>query len=470
MTISTDNFFDVIVCGGGPSGVAAALASARTGAKTLLIERYGFSGGMATAALVNPWSGHEYMDIETKQEGSLIGGIFKDVASRLAKEGGFGSSLSRYAFDEELLKHVYDSLLIESGVHVRYHSYIKSLEKIGSRIVSVNVLSKGGSATLKAKNFIDCTGDGDLAALAGVPFKIGRDEDGLTQAMTVSFRMGNVDKREMIATGNLRAARGLVEPYFQEALSKGELYYPYRDFIHFYDYPRTGILHFNMTRINEVSGLSVEDLSKAEMEGRRQAYVIGNWLIKNVPWFKDSFVEKVACQVGVRETRHIRGLYTVSQEDILGGRKFEDGVTRSRYFIDIHNPKGAKDVQQIPGQQGKVSASFAPPPGDYYEIPLRSLLTTKCTNLAVACRALSATHEASAAIRVMATMHGIGEAAGLAAAEAAKGHMDVIEISGEWLRDQISYMSEGPDFGFPWNMKHLDQQTYNTNLVNGSKK
>jgi hypothetical protein len=449
-SVNSANYFDVIVCGGGPSGVAAALSASRRGAKTLLIERYGFCGGMSTAALVNPWSGHEYTSQATGAYGSLICGIFKEIVSKLSKLGGYSSALTASAFDEEMLKYVYDQLLIESGVTIRYHSFLQSVEKLGDSISSITVFSKGGIEIFTAKNFIDCTGDADLASLAGVQFKTGRDEDGLTQAMTVSFRMGNVDKEEMIATGNLRAARALVEPFFQKALATSELFYPYRNFIHFYDYPRPGVLHFNMTRITAVSGLSAIDLSYAEMEGRRQAFLMGGWLIKTVPWFNNAYVEKVGCQVGVRETRHIRGLYTMQKEDIIKAAKYNDGITRSRYFIDIHNPKGANDVQQLKGTQGALDENFAPPPGDFYEIPFRCLLNADCPNIIVACRAISATHEASAAIRVMATMHGLGEAAGIAAAEAAQSNKNVNGISGEWVRSQIPYMQEDPDFGFPW--------------------
>lgn len=405
---------------------------------------------MSTAALVNPWSGHEYTDPASGRHGSIIGGIFKEVVLNLYQRGGFGSTLSPAAFDDEMLKHVYDQMLLQAGVHVRYHTYLKAIRKEGDRIVGVEVFSKGGHEVFYGKNFIDCSGDGDLAAMAGVPFAVGRDSDGLTQAMTVSFRMANVDKTAMLATGNLRAARALVEPYFQEALASGELHYPYRNFIHFYDYPRPGVLHFNMTRINTVSGLSAEDLTRAEMEGRRQAFVIGEWLIRSVPWFCNAFIEKVACQVGVRETRHIHGLYTMTSDDITRAAKFEDGITRSRYFIDIHNPTGSRDVQQQPGTAGALNADFGPPAGDYYEVPFRSLITNVCPNLVVACRALSATHAASAAIRVMATMHGLGEAAGVAAAEATHTHTDVTRISGTWLRNQIAYMSEPPDYDEPW--------------------
>ncbi|MEG3655835.1 FAD-dependent oxidoreductase [Arenibacter palladensis] len=439
-------FYDVIVCGGGPSGVAAALSAARRGAKTLLIERYGFCGGMATAALVNPWCGHEFTDPKSGKNASLIGGIFREIVLELYKRGGYGSALSPAAFDDELLKHVYDTALIGAGVQVQYHSYLRSVKKKGEHISEIEVFSKSGNQAFSAKTFIDCSGDGDLAAQAGVPFSVGRTSDGLTQAMTVSFRMANVDKSKMLETGNLRSARALVDSYFQKALSNGDIHYPYRNFIHFYDYPRPGILHFNMTRINLVSGLSVEDLSKAEMEGRRQAFVMGEWLIKTVPWFQNAFVEKVACQVGVRETRHIHGLYTMTQDDIKSGKKFQDGITRSRYFIDIHNPKGSKDVQQQQGGLGALKEGFGPRPGDYYEVPFRSLITAHCPNLLVACRALSATHEASAAVRVMATMHGIGEAAGIAATEG----KNVNTVSGEWVRSQIDYMQEKPDYNEPW--------------------
>ncbi|MDD4589999.1 MAG: FAD-dependent oxidoreductase [Parabacteroides sp.] len=451
--MTEDNKYDLIVCGGGPSGVSAAITAARKGAKTLLIERYGFCGGMATAALVNPFSGHEYTTADGTKNGSLIGGLFKEIIQNLNDKGGYGSILSPAAFDEEILKIVYDEMLLEAGVHIKYHSFIKAIKAEDKEIKSVEVYSKEGLKEYFGKMFIDGTGDGDIAAKAGLNITVGRPEDGLTQAMTVSFRMGNVDKADMISTGHIRKARALVEPYFQEALATGSLVYPYRPFVHFYDYPRDGVLHFNMTRINEVSGLSVNDLTKAEIEGRRQAHLIAGWLIKYVPYFKKSSIEKVACQVGVRETRHIKGLYLMTQDDIRSGSKFEDAIVRSRYFIDIHNPKGAHDVQQLKGTSGALNHDFGPQPGDYYEVPYRCIVSRECDNLLVPCRALSATHEASAAIRVMATMHGIGEAAGIAAVLCIKKGIKVYELEGTEVRSQIQYLNECPDFDLLWEAK-----------------
>jgi hypothetical protein len=460
-----NHHFDVIVCGGGPSGVAAALASARRGCRTLLMERYGFCGGMATSALVNPFSGHAYHDqiAPVGRRASLIGGIFKEIATELEKGGGFGSILMDAAFDEELLKRVYDQLLIDAGVFLRYHTQLAGVQREGTRITSINALGKGGGmATFTADTFIDCTGDGDLAAAAGCPFSIGRQQDGLTQAMTVSFRMSNVDKTEMYAAGAIRPARALVEKYFQRDLASGKLHYPYRNFIHFYDYPRPGVLHFNMTRITHVSGLKTEDLTKAEVEGRRQAFVMSNWLTETVPYFRHAFLDKIACQVGVRETRHIHGLYTMTMEDIVKAAKFKDGIARSRYFIDIHNPTGSRDAHQLRDGKGKVAEGFGPPPGEYYEVPFRSLISPQCTNLLVACRALSATHEASAAVRVMATMHAVGEAAGIAAVQAVRTGVSVTSIPGEEVRGQIDYMDQGPDYGFPWNAEESPEHAQQT--------
>lgn len=448
--------YNVIVCGGGPSGAAAAIAAGRAGARVLLVERYGFCGGMATSALVNPWAGHEYPHPETGATGSLIGGIFKEIVRRLHEAGGYGSELTDSAFDEERLKYVYDCMLHEAGVDTLHHTMVTDAQCEDERIVSIRTASKDGAGVIGGDLFVDATGDADLASLAGCEWSLGRPADQLTQAMTVSFRMGNVDKRLMLEhlrerneTGH-KKARLLVEPYFQQAIREGRLNYPYRNWIHFYDYPHPGVLHFNMTRINKVNGLAAKDLSFSEKEGRRQAYVLADWLRSEVPYFSAAYLEKVACQVGVRETRHIKGLYTMTERDITEARKFDDAVVRSRYFIDIHSPTGSGFDHEATEGYGAVAARYNVPEGDYYEVPYRSIVPERIANLIVPCRALSANHEASAAIRVMATMTGIGEAAGIAASHAAERGLAAREVDPQWLRSKLDYLSEGPDFDSLW--------------------
>lgn len=454
--------YDVIVCGGGPTGTAAAIAAARSGAKVLLLERYGFTGGMATGALVNPWAGHEFPHPdEPRRTGSLIGGLFKEINAGLAESGGYGSAMTPSAFDDERLKFVYDRLLLEAGVDVQYHTLVTGVDMDGERVAAVHASSKQGAQRFAPAVVVDSTGDGDIAAFAGCEWTLGRPQDQLTQAMTVSFRVGNVDKEAMVTelmSGDLtgvrslhKPARLLVEPYFQKALAEGRLHFPYREWVHFYDYPRPGVLHFNMTRVNRVNGLSAADLTRAEMEGRRQAVLFTDWLIRDVPYFRNAYLEKIACQVGVRETRHVKGLYWMTGEDITSARKFEDAIVRSRYAIDIHSPTGSGFEHEVKGQYGAFKQSYDVPKGDYYEVPYRAIVPERVGNLLVACRALSASHEASAAIRVMATMTGIGEAAGIAAAKAAQDRLPVQQVDGRWLRGRLGYLDEAVDYGSPWN-------------------
>lgn len=450
--------YDVVVCGAGPAGVAAAIAAARAGASTLLLERYGFVGGMATAGLVNPIAGHEYHAPGSTRTDSLILGIFGEAFTTLHHEGGYGSALTRPAFDEERLKYVYDRMLAGAGVTVRCHQSLTGVTLRDGRISAVQTCSKDGTTTYAGTVFIDGTGDGDLAAMAGCAFTIGRPSDGLAQAMTTNFRVAGIDKIAMIAalqrTGqpvHHKPARLLVDGYFQAARAAGRLDFPHRDWIHFYDYPHPGVLHFNMTRVHHASGLSAADLTRAEIECRRQAYVLTDWLVREVPYFKDAWLEKLATQIGVRETRHFHGLYTMTAEDVTSARKFADGITRSCYFIDIHSPTGSGFDHEVAGGKGAVATRYSVPAGDWYEVPYRALLPVGMANLLIPCRALSATHEAAAAVRVMATLHGTGEAAGMAAALAVRRGVTPAQIDGREIRAMVGYVDQPPAIGQQWN-------------------
>ena len=432
--------FDVVVAGAGPAGVAAAVAAARGGARVLLVERYGFAGGMATAGMVNPFLGHRYTNPKTGAGGSLAGGVFAEVLDRLAAR----NALKGAAFDEAQLRLVYDRMLVEAGVQVLFHALVTGAEVRDGRIEAVHVQTKAGRETIPATHFIDSTGDADLAAACGVPFEMGRPSDGLCQAMTTSFNMAGVDKDDLFSAG-FRAARERVTEYFLRAKEAGRLDYPFKPWVQFFDYPRPGVLHFNMTHIWRKDGLNPWDLSAAELEGRRQTRVITDWLVAEVPWFEHAYLDGIATTIGVRETRRIEGRYRMTREDVLDGRRFDDGIARSAYFIDIHDPTGAPSPHGQPdGILSRVRDDYKPK--DYYEIPFRCLQPTGIENLLVACRAISTTHEAHAATRVMATMHAVGEAAGRAAAMATRRTVSLADIDGADVRRELGYLDEPLSF------------------------
>lgn len=443
---------DVILTGAGPAGVAAAVAAARgfrddPGEGTvcghtvaardrgvLLVERYGFAGGMATAGMVNPFLGHHYTNPETCARGSLAGGVFQEVLDRLAKR----KALKGSAFDETQLRLVYDEMLAEAGVEVLFHALVTGADVTDGHVDAVHVQTKSGRETIRAAQFIDATGDADLAAACGVPFKVGRPSDGLCQAMTTSFNMAGVDK-ESLFTDGFRAARERVTELFVAAKEAGRLDYPFKPWVQFFDYPRPGVLHFNMTHVWRKSGLDAWDLSQAEMEGRRQTRVITDWLVAEAPWFAEAYLDGIATTIGVRETRRIEGRYRMTREDVLEGRRFEDGIARSAYFIDIHDPTGVGSPHAQPdGLLTRVRHDYKPE--DYYEIPFRCLQPVGVENLLVACRAISTTHEAHAATRVMATMHAVGEAAGRAAAMAKRQATPAALIDGADVRRELAYL------------------------------
>lgn len=437
--------YDCAVIGGGPAGVAAALKSARGGNRTLLVERYGFAGGMATAGMVNPFAGNCYVNPETGAAGDVVDGVFGEVLQRLRARGAaerylFHPGQPRYydAFDERQLRIVYDELLAEAGVEVLFHAWLLDAQVSGGHVDSVRLRTKGGVETVEAKAFIDSTGDADLAAAAEVPFDVGRAEDGLCQPCTLMFRMAGVDKDGLLDAG-LKVARERVTGYFEDARNAGRLDFPFRDWVAFYEYPRPGCLQFNMTRVCERSALDARQLSAAEREGRRQADVFSRWLAAEVPWFKHAYLETMGTQIGVRETRRIRGQYSMSAGDIREGARFDDGIARSGYFIDIHNPKGATDPHAAAATRGVPKDNFRAK--RYYEVPFRCLQPLGVSNLLVACRGISTSFEAHAAVRVMATMHAVGEAAGAAAAMAVKDGAECSAIDGVKVRRSIAYLN-----------------------------
>lgn len=418
---------DVLVVGGGPAGIGAAVAAARSGARTMLIERYGFVGGNLTVAMVNPM--FTFHDVNGRQ---VIRGVAGEVVERLVKlsaSPGHVTDLtfdnaSMTPFDPEGMKLILLDMLEEAGVELLLHTAFSDVLKENGRITTVMVESKSGRQAICPKYVIDCSADADVIACAGAPFVKGRDSDGAMQPVTLFYRIGGIDIPELkawmkenrhllkdaptdeeIDAQSALAFLGMKE-VIKDAMEHGEYPKDAAPRILMYELPREGQFAVNCTRLQGIDGTNVRDLTRAEVETRRQAWGVAEFLKKRVGGFEHSYVLDTGVQVGVRETRRIIGDYTMTEEDVLSSRAFEDGIACGTFAIDIHPPEGE---QQVFTGSGKA----------VYEVPYRSLLPQGLDNVWAAGRCISATHHAFGSVRVMATAMGIGQGAGTAAALAA---------------------------------------------------
>ena len=429
---------DVVVAGGGPSGLIAALAAARAGAKTTLVEQYGFLGGMATAASVGPFSPFHYDDQQ------ITMGIPQELIERLMKAGGstghlkcvpeYGSGSYMAYFDREVYKLVAFDMMQEAGVNLLLHSFIGGAVTVGNRVIGIRVANKSGFQQVLGKITVDATGDGDVAANAGAEFKWGRDSDNLGQPMTMFFEMANVDvdvlkkyiddnPDDFEWTSNLHSRTPLPKEMNQryfvaqgfrkavvEAKAKGDLTVG-RDTVLLQSTMREGTIVFNSTRVGKLRGTDIDDFTKAEIEGRRQAMSLAAFMKKYAPGFANAYVSSTGVQIGVRESRHVIGEYILTQDDVVEGRRFDDVVARGFFPVDIHDPTGAKGYQA-------GGSTWIKPKGPY-DIPLRCLIPAKVDGVLMTGRNISAAHEAHGSLRVQGTAFAIGHASGAAAAIAA---------------------------------------------------
>ncbi len=439
---------DVLVVGSGPAGLGAAIASARNGARTLLVERYGFLGGNLTAGLVGPCMTSYSLDGRTQ----LIRGIFEEMVLRMERIGGAihpskVAASTEYCgfityghdkvtpFDPEAAKLVAMEMCLEAGVELRLHTLVVDAVTSGDVLTGVVAASKSGLEVLRGTVTVDCSADGDVAARAGAPFEMGRPSDGLMQPMTLFFRVANVDDERVKAyvaahPEDYRPFASIV----QQARARGEFPIPRRG-VGLYRTLEPGVWRINTTRIQRLAGTSAHDLTQAEIEGRRQVKTLLAFFRKWLPGFERCELLDTAAQIGVRETRRIAGEYTLTLEDLARGTEFDDVVALAGYPVDIHSPTGDGG-----GATGELETA------NIYEIPYRCLVPLKVEQLLVAGRSLSATHEALAAVRVMPPAMAMGQAAGTAAALAATTgtpprRIPVVELQSRLLR-QGAYLGE----------------------------
>ena len=427
--------YDVLVVGGGPAGVNAAVAAARNHARTLLAERNGFLGGMLTAGLV-AWPG----GFHTESGEQVIKGIPQELVERCVELGSEGHQLSPVRpgkmtvtlFDEEHFKRVAETMALEAGVNLLFHAFAFGLEVADNRIQTVQIASKSGRLDIRAAIVIDTTGDGDIAAWAGAPFVKGNEQDGLYLPVTTIFKVDHVNSRALMDHMKRHAEQFRQgEGWFRDIWDK-ELSILWCDLAAFadawdravetgelpavIDREHSGIgirvaaeredeFYVNMTRVCNVDATDAAGLTRAEVEGRRQVAQCMAWLRKNVPGFETCRLTCTAAQVGVREGRRIRGEYLLTGEDVVEGRDFDDGIARNAMGLDLHAAAEEGGHQWVPIKGGGSHA-----------IPYRALLPLRIENLLAAGRCISADDRAFASVRWGGPCMATGQAAGTAAA------------------------------------------------------
>ena len=394
---------DVLVIGAGPAGFGAALAAARAGANTMIIEQFNCIGGMATSGMMSHFAGAQDcpMFLETihaMRENST--GCFNEK-----QEPGM-----QFIY-HEALKDVMLEKLIDAGVKVKLYTFACEVIMEKNTITGVICESKTGRNAVMSKVVIDCSGDGDIAAKAGAAFQLGREGDQVCQPVTLMFRIGGVDYSRAIFPGSFEALRNVPKGEIQ-SLGKANLPFPaghvllYRTFI-----PEEVCV--NMTNVINIDGTKAEDLTRAEIACRKQIKAIIDFLREYAPGYEKCYLLATAQTVGVRETRHFKGVYTITGEDIWEGKVFDDWIaTRNFFNFDIHNTEGSgldKD-----GAQRHFKAT------GLYTIPYRACVPEKIDGLLLAGRNISGTHKAHSNFRVMSICMNIGHGVGTAAALAAK--------------------------------------------------
>ena len=388
---------DVVVLGAGCAGCTAAIAAARMGAKTLLVERYGFLGGTSTMVLDTFYGFYTPGD----DSGRVVGGVPWEIVQRLRERRMVIERPSSYGagqavtYDPPTLQVVWEETALAAGVQLRLHTFCVDVVKDGDRVTGLVVAGKSGLGIIEADMFIDTSGDADLCFRAGVPFQqTGEDEP--RQSLTTTFRLGNVDWARA-----QKVKRAELVALMKEANIDGSYRLP-REEGSIHRTPIEGVVATNMTRVADVDATDPAALTVAEVEGRKQAMEYTRFLRERIPGYEQAFLINFSTQIGVRETRRVYGEYRLTREDVLEARQFEDAVAQCGAPIEDHHAGNDTRWEYVPD-------------GQTYDLPFRSLVPQGVTNLLVAGRCLSATHDAHASVRSMGQCMAMGQAVGTAA-------------------------------------------------------
>ncbi|MBP5530410.1 MAG: FAD-dependent oxidoreductase [Lentisphaeria bacterium] len=410
---------EVLIVGGGPGGLGAGVMAARQGARTMLVERYGCAGGTAVFGEITPFMcnhvGHLTLDRPVYAEWCRQMQKYRSDADK--KREPFNPDLDENVFNRRISKDeaalAMEDLLLEAGVELLYHHELVDVFMKDGRIEAAVFSSKSGPCAIRAKVYVDSTGDGDLAVLAGAPFEFGNAE-GLCQPMTTCFKLSGVDRSRM-------PERAVINERYLAAVARGDIRCT-RENVLFFNYIDEDVIHFNTTRVIKKSGVDARELSQAEIEGRRQVREFLRFLRAEIPGFENSRIHSMAHHIGVRESRRILGEVFQTADDFTNCAKYPDGIAKVRYQIDIHNPSGS----------GTTLVQM--PPDEWYELRYGTLIPKGSKNLLMGCRAISVDHALHSSMRIMPPVCSLGQAAGVAAAVCAKRGCAPVELDGAEVR------------------------------------
>ena len=413
---------DVLVCGGGCAGSAAALAAARAGARTLLVEKAPFAGGIITSVGLPYFDGIAHIDTRRV----VVRGIALELLSKSGVCAPDAKTVEKHnptisnTFEFKLLL---DRLFLErkAELSVLFNSVICDATSSGGRVESVTVANKDGLVTVKPKVVIDCSGDADVAAWAGAPY----EQNAEVQPLTLHFRIGNVKPAARLSQA--------CKESLKKAQERGELPYFYGPGVMFLYHGTEVYVHGVRVPANPTDAA---DLTRAEMQGRADAHAMFRAWKQDVPAFADAYFIEAYPWIGVRESRRILGRHVLTEDDLMNARRFDDAIATGCWYLDLHPNK------TVLGSANDFDPKKVQPAP--YDIPYRSLVPQKLGNLLVAGRCHSASRGAHASTRVTATAMAMGEAAGVAAAMSLKSGTDVAALDGRLVRETLSRQNAGP--------------------------
>ncbi|MGG3885044.1 FAD-dependent oxidoreductase [Brevibacillus panacihumi] len=408
---------EILVMGGGFAGIGAAVGAAKCGAEVLLIEKYGFLGGMATTAAVSTICGAYSADKESK----IIGGVRDELFLELGKLGGAKEGLDfgqhrADTCDHHLLKVAIDRLLAHyENIQLLLHTQVIGVKKESGSIQYAIITNKEGVFRVFAKTFVDCTGDADVVPMVDAPYVIG-NEKGQVQAATTIFKMGDVDLKEATAF-----TRQQYKDLAQASIDKGEYAFTRTSGV----YMESAVGNSIIANLNWISfsAIDAKQMTEAEIEGRRSSIEYSQFLRDKIPGFKNAHLSEIATQIGIRESRRIVAEFVLTEEHVMQGATFEDGICWGAWPVEYHDAVENKTIKTYLKQN--------------YQIPYRTMIPGNVDNLLVAGRSISTTHFANASTRVMSICMAIGQAAGVACVISMQDQVLLKNIDTNKLKKQL---------------------------------